>query len=735
MPSLYHRPASSGAGLPELSHPGPHQWRRKVLAVGTAMALVSLMVAAASISGAPSASAAPAVNLASSSSFAVLANQSISNVGAGTALLSGSLGLTPNGPTSISGSFGFVAGTGAEHAADAVAGTAQTDAFGGAGSGSGGAYHAAATASSTGTVTTGNLATQNSPGSVVGTYTPGVYASPSSMSLDGTITLKGDPSSVFIFQMPASTLTVGATLPSSVVLAAAAGAAGPVQACHVFWQVGSSATLDTNTTNFVGNILALTSITLNAGPSVQGRLLAGGGSVVVDDNTITAPSCASATTTAASASAVTVGSSVNDVATVTGNTTDGVPTGAVQTYECGPPATTCSSGGTLLGSAPLNGAGIATSPSFTPGSTGTYCFAAVYTPDITSTYGSSSGAPSLPIECFLASASSGSFPTGPPTPSAAPTVTTSAASATLVVLGKSVNDIVTVTGNSSNGVPTGSVQTSVCGPPSTLCATTSGTALSPAGPLTNGVSASPAFTPGAVGTYCFASVYTPARGSAYAASSEAGSVLNGECFTVTATPGVPPAVTPPPTVTTTAASASSITLGQAVHDVVTVTGNGTDGVPTGSVQTYECGPPSILCAPTSGTAISPAVALSGGVATSQGFTPSSVGTYCFAAVFTPLAGSPYVASSEAGSPSNAECFTVTAAAVKKPVSTVVPGRGTRPGAGRKPTGTIIPLGAPGTGAGGASHSSSSVLFGLSGLALAGAALAAAEGSRRRRARA
>jgi hypothetical protein len=40
--------------------------------------------------------------------------------------------------------------------------------------------------------------------------------------------------------------------------------------CNVFWQVGSSTTLGTTTT-FVGNILALTSISLTTGACVSGR--------------------------------------------------------------------------------------------------------------------------------------------------------------------------------------------------------------------------------------------------------------------------------------------------------------------------------------------------------------------------------------------------------------------------------------------------------------------------------
>jgi hypothetical protein len=55
----------------------------------------------------------------------------------------------------------------------------------------------------------------------------------------------------------------------------------------VYWQVGSSATLGT-TTSFLGNILALTSITLNTGAGVSGRALARNGAVTMDSNTVSA---------------------------------------------------------------------------------------------------------------------------------------------------------------------------------------------------------------------------------------------------------------------------------------------------------------------------------------------------------------------------------------------------------------------------------------------------------------
>ena len=60
----------------------------------------------------------------------------------------------------------------------------------------------------------------------------------------------------------------------------------------MFWQVGSSATLGTGTV-LAGNILALTSITMNDGVTLNGRALARNGAVTLIDDTITAPHCAS----------------------------------------------------------------------------------------------------------------------------------------------------------------------------------------------------------------------------------------------------------------------------------------------------------------------------------------------------------------------------------------------------------------------------------------------------------
>jgi hypothetical protein len=125
------------------------------------------------------------------------------------------------------------------------------------------------------------------------TLVAGVYHSASSMGLTGTVTLNGggNPDTVWIFQA-GSTLTTA----SSSTVALENGA----QACNVFWQVGSSATLGT-TTNFAGTIIATTSITLDTGATVNGRVLALGGAVTMDDNTINVPTCQLAATTTTSA--------------------------------------------------------------------------------------------------------------------------------------------------------------------------------------------------------------------------------------------------------------------------------------------------------------------------------------------------------------------------------------------------------------------------------------------------
>ncbi|WP_433558918.1 ice-binding family protein [Pseudonocardia xinjiangensis] len=120
------------------------------------------------------------------------------------------------------------------------------------------------------------------PGDVGGvTLTPGVYNAASSLGLTGTVTLDalGDRNAEWIFQI-GSTLTTATA--SSVLLINGATAR------NVIWQIGTSATLGINTA-FAGRILAAVSITVNAGVSVNGQVLARDGAVTLDTNIIVRP--------------------------------------------------------------------------------------------------------------------------------------------------------------------------------------------------------------------------------------------------------------------------------------------------------------------------------------------------------------------------------------------------------------------------------------------------------------
>lgn len=233
----------------------------------SAAAGLSLIIAVGALGG-PGANAAhlPTVGLGTADSFAVLAGSGITNTGS--SVINGDIGTFPTTTTS-----GFPPGivNGTDHGGDAVTQGAKTALTT--------AYNDAAGRTPVTTVPTELGGT---------TLTHGVYSAASgTFGLTGALTLdaQGDSSAVFIFQM-ATTLTTATA--SSVVLI------GGAQSCNVFWQVGSSATLG-GSTSFRGNILALTSITLVTGASVNGRVLARNGAVTLDTNTITRSTCAVAT--------------------------------------------------------------------------------------------------------------------------------------------------------------------------------------------------------------------------------------------------------------------------------------------------------------------------------------------------------------------------------------------------------------------------------------------------------
>lgn len=257
------------------------------------------------VAGSP-AFAATALNLGAAAPYAVVAGSTITNTGS--SVITGDIGLSPG--TSITG---FPPGTvsGTTDIANANSLAAQTSATA--------AYGVAASDTPFTTVAGGTIGGM--------TLSPGVYNASSSMSLTGTVTLNGggDPNAVFIFQA-GSTLTTATS--SSVVLENGA------QACNVFWQVGSSATIG-STTSFIGTILALTSVTLASGASVEGSVFAQTGAVTLDDNLISVVTCATpapppvTTTTSTTTTTTTPSTSTTTTVPVVAVTTPTTPVGKV----------------------------------------------------------------------------------------------------------------------------------------------------------------------------------------------------------------------------------------------------------------------------------------------------------------------------------------------------------------------------------------------------------------------
>jgi hypothetical protein len=113
------------------------------------------------------------------------------------------------------------------------------------------------------------------------TLAPGIYKSTSTLLIqsgDLTLDAQGDANAVWIFQVASDFTTVGGA-GGNVILS------GGAQAKNIFWQVGRSATIG-NYTIFKGNILALTSITMNSHANVQGRMLARNGAIVMTHTNI-----------------------------------------------------------------------------------------------------------------------------------------------------------------------------------------------------------------------------------------------------------------------------------------------------------------------------------------------------------------------------------------------------------------------------------------------------------------
>ena len=229
---------------------------RRAGRVGSALALGLAFAAVPAV-----AQAAP-VDLGTAKPFVVLGGQSVSNTGP--SVLNGDLGVSPG--TSLPGFGSPAVVNGATHNNDAVAAQAQQDLTT--------AYNVAAAEPSS------DLTGQDLGGLRL---TAGAYGYTSSAQLTGTVTFdaENDPNAQFVIKV-ASALTTASASSVQVI-----NGANP---CNIYWQIGSSATLG-STTAFKGNVMALTSISLNNGASVIGRLLARNGSISLINNVLDASQC------------------------------------------------------------------------------------------------------------------------------------------------------------------------------------------------------------------------------------------------------------------------------------------------------------------------------------------------------------------------------------------------------------------------------------------------------------
>lgn len=202
--------------------------------------------------------AASAPNLGTAESFAVLAGSTITCTGAGAII--GDIGVSPGTAIVLGATPCTVTGT--INPGGPVAAHAHADAA------------TAFTNLNAATCTTIEPAVADIGGQ---TLTPGVYCFPSSAAITGNLTLSGN--GVYIFKIGSTLVTAAGPGASNVVLTNGA------LASDVFWAVGSSATLGTDSV-LKGTIIAYSSITATTNAAVDGRLLAINGAVTLDTNNI-----------------------------------------------------------------------------------------------------------------------------------------------------------------------------------------------------------------------------------------------------------------------------------------------------------------------------------------------------------------------------------------------------------------------------------------------------------------
>jgi uncharacterized repeat protein (TIGR02543 family) len=205
------------------------------------------------------------INLGSAGDFAILGGSGVSNTGTSTQI-TGDVGSFPTAtidgllPSNVNGTLYMTA--------DPIVGVAKDD---------------LTTAYNDGQSRSTNAISL--PGQLGGlTLAPGLYVNSTTSGISGTgangiLTLDagGDANAVWIFKMGSTFITDAGT---SIVLA------GGAKAANIYWSVGTSATLGTNSV-FYGNILADQAITLTTGAVLNGRALTRVAAVTLDSNTVT----------------------------------------------------------------------------------------------------------------------------------------------------------------------------------------------------------------------------------------------------------------------------------------------------------------------------------------------------------------------------------------------------------------------------------------------------------------
>jgi hypothetical protein len=214
------------------------------------------------------------IGLGAATNAAVEAGQSITNSGVTTITGSADASVSPGSSATFMAQCGLVNcvnyGTGTLNINNGVANTEVADAH-------------------TALVYTQGLGGASIPAQLSGATLPaGIYATGAAdIAVGGVLQLDAafNPNSVWIFNSGAITANNG----SSVMFINQGAATNAQLACNVFWTSASSASIGTGA-NFVGTLMAQTSITVGDSATVTGRLLSGTGNATLLHDTIIQPS-------------------------------------------------------------------------------------------------------------------------------------------------------------------------------------------------------------------------------------------------------------------------------------------------------------------------------------------------------------------------------------------------------------------------------------------------------------